>query len=95
MKRVKSIVKAILSVVLLLVSWGQPLRAETTIVVTTTADDLAANGNCTLREALVAANTNTAMDGCPAGSDVDTIVIGAGTYILSLTGPGERRRDRA
>jgi CSLREA domain-containing protein len=89
MKNVKSIVKAILSLVPLFVWGAQPLQAQTTIIVTTTADDLAVNGNCTLREALVAANTDTAMDGCPAGSDVDTIVLGAGTYTLTLTGPGE------
>src|ERR1043165_2806342 len=46
----------------------------TTIVVNTTADDAVNNGNCTLREAIMAANTNAAVDACPAGvAGLDTI----------------------
>jgi len=45
-----------------------------TITVGTTDDDSAANGNCTLREAITAANTNAAVDACAAGaSGADTI----------------------
>src|SRR5262245_38779585 len=66
-----------------------PLRAETTIQVSTTDDDIAINGNCTLREAVIGANTNTAVDNCPAGSASDTILLPAGTYFLALFGPGE------
>ncbi|HUE97055.1 MAG TPA: CSLREA domain-containing protein, partial [Longimicrobiaceae bacterium] len=44
----------------------------TTITVTTTSDDVAADGNCSLREAIEAANTNTAVNECPAGSSTDT-----------------------
>lgn len=65
------------------------LRADTTIVVSSTDDDLALNGNCTLREAVIGANTNTAVDSCAAGSGADTIVLPAGTYVLTLAGPGE------
>ena len=32
------------------------------------------NANCTLIDAITAANTDTATGGCPAGSGVDTIV---------------------
>ncbi|MFZ0427714.1 MAG: CSLREA domain-containing protein [Acidobacteriota bacterium] len=64
-------------------------RAGTTIPVTTTADDLAIDGDCTLREAVIAANTDLPVDRCPAGSGADTILLPAGTYVLSLTGPGE------
>jgi CSLREA domain-containing protein len=59
------------------------------IEVSTTADDIAINGNCTLREAVIAANTDTAVDACPAGSGPDTIILPVGTYNLYLAGPNE------
>jgi CSLREA domain-containing protein len=59
------------------------------IEVTTESDDLTDNGNCTLREAIKAANTDTAVDECPAGSGADTISVPAGTYTLSIPGTGE------
>jgi CSLREA domain-containing protein len=40
---------------------ARPARAVT-ITVYTTADDTTVNGNCTLREAITAANTNAAVD---------------------------------
>lgn len=58
--------------------------ASTTITVNTFADDLAVNGNCTLREAIQSANTDSAVDACPAGSGADTIVLAAGTYTLTI-----------
>ncbi|HEY3830958.1 MAG TPA: choice-of-anchor Q domain-containing protein [Acidimicrobiia bacterium] len=58
--------------------------AGTTITVTTTTDDNATNGNCSLREALAAANTDTAVDACPAGSGADTILLGSHTYTVSI-----------
>ena len=42
----------------------------TTITVTSTADGIVTDGNCTLREAVQAANTNTAVDTCPAGQAI-------------------------
>ena len=63
--------------------------ASTTITVNTFADDLAANGNCTLREAIQAANTDSTVDACPAGSGADTIVLAAGTYTLTIAGASE------
>ena len=60
-----------------------------TITVNTADDELNSDGDCSLREALQAANTNTAVDACPAGSGWDTIQIPAGTYQLSLTGADE------
>ena len=62
----------------------------TTIIVTTTADEYNLdNGLCSLREAVVAANTNTAFGGCPAGSGMDTIYIPAGVYTLTIAGADE------
>ena len=54
-----------------------------TITVNTTADALATDGNCSLREALQAANTDTAIDGCAKGSGADTVVVPAGSYDFS------------
>jgi CSLREA domain-containing protein len=62
-----------------------PLLA-TTIVVNDPTDTLDALGNCSLREAIIAANTDSAQDGCAAGSGDDTIVLGAATYVLGLSG---------
>lgn len=59
------------------------------ISVNTLADELNANGNCSLREAIQAANTDTAVDACIAGSGTDTIAVPAGTYTLSIAGTGE------
>jgi CSLREA domain-containing protein len=59
----------------------------TTITVDTADDDEIVNGNCTLREAIQAANTNAAVDACPAGvAGLDEIVfnLGAGTPTITL-----------
>ena len=82
---------ACLSVLALLPLLMLPLhaQAETLIQVTTTADDADANGNCTLREAIIAANTDAGRDGCAGGSGSDVILLAPGTYALSLTGSNE------
>ncbi|MBS1964597.1 MAG: tandem-95 repeat protein [Chloroflexi bacterium SZAS-1] len=67
---------------------AQPARAAT-ISVTTFADDDTTNGNCSLREAIQAANTDAAVDACAAGSGTDTISLPAGTYTLSRVGADE------
>ena len=61
-------VVAVLALVLGAASGAQ----STTIAVNSPADSLAIDGNCTLREAIIAANTDTAVDACPAGSGADT-----------------------
>jgi hypothetical protein len=68
---------------------GSPPSA--TIVVDSTAQEVpfVTNGNCTLGEAIQAANTNTAVDGCSAGADSDIIEVPAGTY----TGSGDILTD--
>ncbi len=55
----------------------------TSYTITTFADDAVVNSNCTLREALRAADTNLAVDGCIAGDASDTISLPTGTYLFS------------
>ncbi len=77
---------------------GMPVN---TIVVTTTADGLnAADGACSLREALRNANSGSAFSllvgECPAGSNVltDEIVLSNGqTYMLTVPGPADDQGD--
>ena len=62
-----------------------PVQAAT-ITVSTTADEspIVANGNCTLREAVNASNTNAVVDSCTAGTvGPDTITLSAGSFALS------------
>ena len=73
---------------LLLLSGGRPAHAAS-ITVDTTSDELNADGHCSLREAIQAANTDSAVDACAGGSGADTIVVPAGTYTLSIAGAGE------
>lgn len=57
-----------------------------TITVDSTAQEVpfVDNGNCTLGEAITAANTDTAVDACPAGDGDDIIVLATDTvYILT------------
>jgi CSLREA domain-containing protein len=65
---------------------ASPSRAATRIAVTTTLDAVTTNGNCSLREAVIAANRDRAVDACPAGAGRDTIVVPAGTYTLAVPG---------
>lgn len=66
-----------------------PTVQAATITVNTTADEVNTDGDCSLREAIIAANTNAAVDACPAGSGADTIRLPAGNYVLTLAGTGE------
>lgn len=61
-----------------------------TITVNTTVDELNNNGNCSLREAVRAANLNAAVDACAPGSGADEIVFAAGVTpgVFTLTIPG-------
>jgi CSLREA domain-containing protein len=59
-------------------------RAATLTDIDTTGDDFTTNGNCTLREAIEAANTDTAVDLCAAGSGADTVLVPAGIYTLTI-----------
>ncbi len=62
------------------------VEAGTTINVNTMSDELNSDGDCSLREAIEAANTDAAVDACPAGNGVDEVVIPAGSYTLSIAG---------
>ena len=66
-----------------------PASMGTTIEVNTFADELNIDGNCSLREAIQAANTDQKFDECPAGQGADTIELLAGTYTLTLPGADE------
>ena len=70
---------------------GGPGQAGATVItVTTTADELNTDGDCSLREAFAAANLNSPRDACPAGSNTqgDEIVL-AQDAVYSLTLPND------
>jgi len=85
--RLSGVAIALVAIVLLLAG-GQPAYAVD-ITVNTTADDFTDDGDCSLREAITAANTDTARDACPAGSGADVITLPAGTYGLTIAGTSE------
>jgi CSLREA domain-containing protein len=66
-----------------------------TIVVNSTADEnesTPANGNCTLREAVLSANGNLAVDACTAGEAspvVDVIDMPFGVFVLTIAETGD------
>jgi CSLREA domain-containing protein len=65
-----------------------------TINVNSQADVIAGDGQCTLREAVIAANSDTASGGgapgeCRAGGSIDTIEVPAGSYTRTTSGSGE------
>lgn len=59
------------------------------IPVNTLDDELNSDGDCSLREAIQAANTDSAVDACLAGSGADTIILPSGSYALSISGANE------
>jgi CSLREA domain-containing protein len=63
------------------------IEAGAAIAVTTTADELIDNGNCSLREAIQTINTHAAVDAC--SGDFETIELPSGNYTLTLAGPNE------
>ena len=75
-----------------IVSGVQPVLGAP-IAVNTPADVIADDGQCSLREAVIAANTDTAFGAsqgeCGAGAGADTIILPAGTYLLTIPGPFE------
>lgn len=61
----------------------------TLITVTTTTDEWNDDGDCSLREALAAANADAPVDACPAGNGKDLILLDSGVYTLALRGARE------
>jgi len=71
------------TVALLAVVFGMtPSAHAATIDVTPGAVDNTVNGNCSLREAIVSANTDTRVDACAAGSGAD-VINAPGTFLLT------------
>ncbi len=70
----------------LALSWAGAAEARV-VAVNSTADNLTAgDGRCTVREALRAVLTRSAVDSCPAGDgNTDTITLPAGTITLAST----------
>ncbi len=72
----------------------QPASAQTVIIVSTTADSIMDDGQCSIREAVIAANTDSATGGCPAGSGADIIqfdpsLSDPATFLLTMSGANE------
>jgi CSLREA domain-containing protein len=72
----------------LTLSVGVPAANAALITVNTTADELNSDGDCSLREAVQAANTNLPVDACPPGTPgpiVDVITFSVtGTITLTM-----------
>ncbi len=87
----KLLLASLLVLLPIILLFATTVSAGTTINVNSTLDVINSSDNkCTLREAIIAANTDTASGGvageCPAGSGTDTIIVPAGTYTLTLAG---------
>ena len=71
-----------------------PVQANGSITVTTTTDVIANDGQCSLREAIIAANTDITFNNCSAGSGADTITFSPAlslpaVFVLTIAGPHE------
>ncbi|MDX2076000.1 MAG: choice-of-anchor D domain-containing protein [bacterium] len=77
---------------LLWMSFASPAPAfGATITVNTLTDESLAlpdNGNCSIREAIQGANTDTVVDNCVQGAGADTIVFGGGAASGTITFTG-------
>ncbi len=74
---------------LLFVCLGASTASAATIEVTTPLDAVADDTLCSLREAILSANTDTAVGGCTAGDGADTIELPAGNFALAIEGQHE------
>jgi CSLREA domain-containing protein len=66
-------------------SW--PGAAQATILVTSTGDTVAADGVCTLREAIEAINTSTSVNECIYSAGIDSITLTTGPIVLGSALP--------
>lgn len=84
-----------LAVAAILATASAPASAAT-INVKTTSDEFATGTNCSLRQAIESANTDTAFGGCTSGSGADTIKLkGGARYIRELPGPAAEDENAA
>jgi CSLREA domain-containing protein len=67
----------------------RPLATTASINVNTFSDEYNTGSDCSLREAITSANTNTAFGGCTAGDGTEFINLPAGTYTLTRAGVNE------
>jgi uncharacterized repeat protein (TIGR01451 family)/CSLREA domain-containing protein len=91
-KKFLHILALLIPLIWMSVAFPAPARAATITVNTLTDEPLSDpdNGNCSIREAIQAANTDTAVDACTAGGGADIINFGvSGTIDLSASGDGE------
>ncbi len=76
---------------MLALQWSTHVEAAPQVTITVDTTDIevpsVVNGNCTLSEAITAANINAAVDGCAAGAGNDTIRLPAGVWDLAATLP--------
>lgn len=80
----------LLSAAVVIAGLGDTNRAHAALIaVDETLDELNADGDCSLREAIEAANTDAAVDACVPGSGPDTIELPPGSYPLTITGAFE------
>jgi CSLREA domain-containing protein len=94
------VVSRLLLVALIIVALAVPLPVAAVIItVNTTDDELNTDGDCALREAIRAANLDTAVDACAAGSGADTISFASsvvpGTFLLTRRNPPFEHEDEA
>lgn len=74
----------------LLILFLMPAAASAAVIpVNTTADEYGSGPDCSLREAITAAQDNVAFGGCPAGFAADTITLPGGTYKITRAGDQE------
>ena len=77
------------------VPFAPTAQAAATITVTVTNDELNADGDCSLREAIKSANTNALVDACVQGTvGVDTVVLSANTYSVGIYPAGDDAGER-
>ena len=62
-----------------------PAASAATITVTTADDELNSDGDCSLREAVQAANTNAAVDACAAGDADGDVIAFADAFTIQLS----------
>ena len=79
-----TLVSVSLAILAMLGSLTVPQAAE--IQVNTFDDELNTDGDCSLREAITAANTDAAVDACPAGNGSDLVRLGVGSWTISYFG---------